>query len=409
MRSWQIWIGDLGVGLFAYLLTAAPVFFGILFSREFLPQAFSEPDAVKPNFVGTCFHFDAYHYAEIVEHGYSYDPKERSMVAFFPAYPLAGKMAAALSDWDTRLMLLVVANAMLLGAFVFLSAYLRTRFPQDAPQNRFLVLAIFGLAPAGFFFRMPYSESTFLLLTLVAMVGMVRRWPLLIVALLTGAVTAVRPVGLAVTAAFLWYLLFDNERGSIKRRILSATAFLPIACWGLLAYMTYQYIAFNNPLAFAQTQENWNQLSPPPENVFWDKFESLLSGEPIWAAYTSDIVRSWKQSGDSSNPLFNLHFWNPIIFVGTAVLVFIGARKSWLTGPEIVLSALLLAIPYVTRAYEMCMASHARFAAVVFPAYIVLARLLAPLPQWVTWVVIGIFSIMLMTWTALYAAGHMFY
>ena len=91
------------------------------------------------------------------------------------------------------------------------------------------------------------------------------------------------------------------------------------------------------------------------------------------------------------------------------MLVFIGARKSWLTGPEIVLSLLLLAIPYVTRAYEMCMASHARFAAVVFPAYIVLGRLLGPRPPWVTWAVIGAFTMMLMTWTALYAAGHLFF
>jgi hypothetical protein len=55
------------------------------------------------------------------------------------------------------------------------------------------------------------------------------------------------------------------------------------------------------------------------------------------------------------------------------------------------------------------MASHARFAAVVFPAYIVLGRLLAPLPQWVMWTVIGVFTMMLMTWTALYAAGHLFF
>ena len=42
-------------------------------------------------------------------------------------------------------------------------------------------------------------------------------------------------------------------------------------------------------------------------------------------------------------------------------------------------------------------------------AYIVLARLLAPLPQWVTWAVIGVFTMMLVTWTALYAAGHLFF
>ena len=55
------------------------------------------------------------------------------------------------------------------------------------------------------------------------------------------------------------------------------------------------------------------------------------------------------------------------------------------------------------------MASQARFAAVVFPAYIVLGRLLGAAPAWVTWVVIGVFSIMLMTWTALFASGHLFF
>ena len=213
---------------------------------------------------------------------------------------------------------------------------------------------------------------------------------------------------MAVKAAFLGHIVFDAELGAIKRRLMIAMGFLPLACWGLLAYMIFQYIAFDAPLGFAQTQEQWTNLRGPPRDV-WDKVESLLSGEPIWGAYTSDPERTWQRPDASCNPLFNLFFWNPIIFVGTALLVFIGVRKSWLTGPEIVLSFFLLAIPYVTRAYEMCMASHARFAAVVFPAYIVLARLLAPLPQWVTWAVIGVFTMMLMTWTALHAAGHLFF
>ena len=252
---------------------------------------------------------------------------------------------------------------------------------------------------------MPYSESTFLFLTLASMVGMVRRWPLLIVALLVGAVTAVRPVGVAVTAAFLCYIVFDAQCGPIKRRLLVALGFLPIACWGLIAYMSYQYVAFDAPFSFAQTQDHWNQLKGPPRDV-WDKVESLLSGEPIWGAYTGDPERTWRSPGDPSNPLFNLFFWNPIVFVATAVLIVIGARKSWLTGPEIVLSTALLAIPYVTRAYEMCMASQARFAAVVFPVYIVLGRLLGSLPEWATWVVLGAFAVMIMAWSALFAAGQ---
>jgi len=172
--------------------------------------------------------------------------------------------------------------------------------------------------------------------------------------------------------------------------------------------MTYQYFAFDAPLGFAQTQEHWTSLRGPSRSG-WVKAESLLAGEPIWATYTSDPERGWANRDTSSNPLFNLFFWNPIVFVATALLIFVGAWKSWLTKPEIVLSVLLLAIPYVTRAYEMCMASHARFAAVVFPAYIVLGRLLRALPQWVTWTLIGIWAFLLMTWSALYAAGHFFY
>jgi len=400
------WIDDLRAGLAGYLLTTVPVFWGIMFSVCFLPHGNIQSNTAVPNNVDVFFNFDAFHYLEIVEDGYSYDPLKRSTVAFFPAYPLAGQTVVKLTSSNPRWTMLLLANLMLLSAFVFLSAYLRSRFFN--PQSRFLVLALFGLAPAGFFFRMPYSESMFLVLTILAMVAMVRRWPLLIVALFTGAATAARPVGVAVAAALLCQIILDVEFGRVKRRIMMALSVLPLACWGLLGYMIYQYVAFDAPLGFAQTQEHWSSLRGPSRGG-WEKAESLLSGEPIWGTYTSDPVRAWRPRGISSNPLFNLFFWNPIVFVATALLIFVGAWKSWLSKPEIVLSLLLLAIPYVTRAYEMCMASHARFAAVVFPAYIVLARLLAPLPQWVTWVVIGISSIMLMTWTALYAAGHLFY
>jgi hypothetical protein len=57
-------------------------------------------------------------------------------------------------------------------------------------------------------------------------------------------------------------------------------------------------------------------------------------------------------------------------------LIAVGARKGWLTAYEVLVAIPLLGIPYVTRAFEMGMSSHARFAAVVFPAFIVLGHLL---------------------------------
>jgi len=231
----QAWVCDFKAGFIAFILTTMLVVFGVMFAIGFLSQAHGQKDIPVPKNVDAFFHFDAFHYLKIVEDGYSYNPGKSSMVAFFPAYPLAGRMVIELTGLNPRWTMLLLANFMLLGAFVFFSTYLRSRFPQDTPTNRFLILALFGLAPAGLFFRMPYSESTFLLLTLFTMVAMVRRWPLLMVALLTGAVTAARPVGGAMTAAFLCHIILDEERGPIKRRLMIGVGLLPIACWGLIA------------------------------------------------------------------------------------------------------------------------------------------------------------------------------
>ena len=213
---------------------------------------------------------------------------------------------------------------------------------------------------------------------------------------------------MAITAALMWYILCDPSRGSLVRRAMLAIVYLPVGAWGLLAYMGYQYVEFGNPLAFAQTQEHWT-FGIPYHPEPGEKLESLLALEPIWGCYDPDSLRYWKRHGESPNIFFNLLFWNPILFVWALFLVLLGAFKSWLSGTEVVLGLGLLAIPYITRAYEMSMASHARFAAVVIPAYIVMGRLLQSCPPWGFWCYCVVCSCLLMLWSALFAAGHLFF
>ncbi len=108
---------------------------------------------------------------------------------------------------------------------------------------------------------------------------------------------------------------------------------------------------------------------------------SLVSWEPIWSVYEPDTPAYF---GGFSNGEWarSMRFFNPIFFCGTAALIAIGAWKRWLNTYEILFAAGLLAIPYFSRAYEMCMESHGRFAAVVVPVYIVIGELLACLPRW---------------------------
>lgn len=399
------WFDDFAVGLAAYYLTSLPVVLGLLFGADFIRARQGGPATPSPDFLTACTRFDARNYLLIVRHGYAYDPARRSTVAFFPAFPLLCRGLTQGSGWPPAAAALVVANLALAGAFVLMAGYLRTRWPGASGTQRALALAVFGLWPAGLFFRMPYAESLFLCGTLAVLYGMARGWPLLPLALLTGFVTATRPVGVALTAAFAWHLLTrPGESWGVRLARLAALG--PVACWGLLAYMAYQAHAFGDPFAFARTQEHWTMLPPRPGG-WQDKAWSLLTLEPVWGVYLPGGPRYWGDVDLHGNAAFSLAFWNPFLFVGAAVLLALGAWRRWLNGAEVVLGGGLLAIPYLTRSYEMSMASHARFAAVVVVNYLVLGRLLGRAPALLGGAVLATSAVLLFAWSALYAAEYL--
>jgi len=409
---------SLAIGIVVYLLTAAPVLIGVVFAIDCvnIPNKFAADPS--PDLTTACCRYDGIHYGGIVEEGYRYRKGKRSSVAFFPGYPLASRLVILLTESPVAAALLMTANIMLIGAFAAMSSYLQVRWPEAAPSDRHLVLALLGVFPPTFFFRMGYSESTFLFFGAVFLNGIVRRWSLLSLALVAGVATGIRPVGVACTAAFVWHVISDSSLGTLSRRAFLVLTYLPIACWGLLAYMAYQEAAFGNALAFVETQDNWSYASPKRSEFssesdrLWDKVECLLTAEPVISVYDPDSPRFWKNrvkvSRNLDYLLFVLYFWNPIIFGGAILLVLFGWYRRWLDRPETVLSLSLLMIPYVTRAYENSMASHARFAAVVIPAYLVAVKIIRPLPPWIVWAILALFTVMLMVWSALFAAGYDF-
>jgi hypothetical protein len=368
------WLDDFLAGSVAYYLTSLPVFVAVLFGVDF-PRRSSVYSTPQPDFVSACVHFDADHYVEIVREGYSYDPERRSMVAFFPAYPLLSRGIKRVTVLSAEEAALLTAHLALVVAFVLLARYVRVRWPEATTEQRNVVLAIFGLWPLGLFFRMPYAESLFLCVILLLLYGMARGWPLVVLALLAGIGTAVRPVGVALTAAFVWHVLM--QPGShLRAKVGRVLLLTPLASWGLLAYMSYQWLAFGTPWAFAQTQEHWT-LHAPQERGRMMKLEALATLEPIWDVYVPSSKRYWGKVPFPCVPLFSLYFWNPILFLLAIALLAWGGWKRWLTGSELILGAALLAIPYATRAFEMSMAAHGRFAAVVVVNYVVLGRMLA--------------------------------
>ena len=359
----------------------------------------------RPYPIDAIMRFDGLHYLDITEHNYRYDPDSRSTVAFFPLYPLLARGTATLTGSEPNVALILTSNAALLGALVVLARYARAR-PGDHGDSSAWTLTAFCVYPAAFFLRMGYSESCFTLFALLMLLGMARRWPPVLIAVCAGLCTATRPVGVAATAAVIYYLARqDAPRPARLKRIIFLT---PVACSGLLAYMAYQAYEFGDPLAFAHTQEHWTSHAPADRSTP-AKIAALATLEPITGIYDAESPRYWAGWQDSDSVLFTLAFWNAPLYLLAVGLVAFGAVRGWLTGPEVVFGAATLLIPYLTRAYEMSMASHARFASVAIPAHLVAGRMLAAMPPPLAGAVCALSATVMVLWTALYASGRSFF
>ncbi len=385
----QIVWSSLGRSLWIFLASSLIVLAGLLLTPMGQPGHAHQLAEGRPGLVQSCFQMDALHYRYIVLSGYGFDEGRRSPVAFFPFYPLLCRAVMQLSGLSVEAAMLLVANVGLLGAMMTFHVYLRRRFPEAAIEQIDLMVLLLGLLPTGMFARMPYAESWLMMLALLALLGMRQRWPLLIIAACVALATATRPVGVALLLPLGWHVLRTHERW--PERSSALFLYLIIGASGLLAYMAYLAGAFGDPLAFAWTQEHWFMGSKSKEA--WSKWFSLLTLEPIWGAWWPDSVHYWGRYDARLPWYFSLLFANAAYFILGWSMVGLGWLHRWLTVEELLLAAGLLLIPYVTRSYEMSMASMGRFVSVVVPMYISLGFLLAGWPRVMQW--------SLMTWMAL--------
>jgi hypothetical protein len=393
------------IGLWCYSITSVIVVLGVVLGIDHvLTQDFRTSESA--GYVRGFIRRDGLSYLEITKNGYCYKPEQMSSVAFFPAFPLLARCVTFVTGLRPDVALVLIANVSLACTFVLLMAYLRDRYKNGHPALPSYTLLTFGLWPPTFFFRMAYSESLFLLLTAVFLYGIQRRWSLLVLAAIVGCTTATRPVGVALLVPLMAYAW--RWMGGTWQFVLRMAYILPVACSGIAAYMVFQLLTFDQPLAFALTQSYYRlRLEPPLTST--DKLLALLSLEPFVSVYDYSSPCYWEKLDANGNLVFNLQAANPFYFGAAILAVGIGIRLRWLTSYEFLLGCSLLVIPYVTRSCEMCMGSFARFAAVSIPTYIVLGNILIRLPHMVSAAFFALIGFLLGIYAAFFASGHNFF
>lgn len=397
------WLSCLTSGFLYYYLTSMIVALAVVFGHDLLPRS-RHPLAKQDDALHAFANWDGEWYLRIVHNGYAYDATKPSSVAFFPAYPLLAWGIVRATGVDPVVALLIVSHTALIAAFALALAYVRLRFPNDKQEFGGYVLLSLGMFPTALFFRMAYSESLFVFLTVLCLYGMERRWPLVLLGVLVGVATATRPVGLALLPPFVLHVWRRSE--SAQQFGFRVAWLLPLSVWGIVAYMGYQWRVFGEPLAFVKTQANWRVYRPASLS---EKVVALVTFKPVWGVFSSSYPGYWRGRTVYPNPFASLSLLNPLFFLAGSMLILIGLCRRWLSASEILLACFLLLIPYAASSYEMHMSGMGRFVAAIFPLHLVLGQFLARLRGPFAALLLSVSACFLSWYAALFAAWYQFY
>lgn len=260
-------------------ILAAPVLFLLVgLGLRYAAYMSINPVASPQGFADAMCVWDCYWYGDVARHGYQAYPEVLNFGgpggianwAFFPLYPL---LLAALG-W------LLPLNSAMLGAILSplltFGAVLAGR-PLFADNRRgyFLFAALLLCGPFSFYFATAYSESLFLLLTVLAFVAL-RRRDYGAAGVFGALLSATRTVGVLFVFALAVEIL--NELGTwrrpwrairpLLRRPDMVFAFFA-APLGIFAFTLWLHATTGDSLAFVHIQRGWDRHFVNPVLAVW--------------------------------------------------------------------------------------------------------------------------------------------
>lgn len=362
----------LGIFLIAYL--AAPL---IADSPSPPTYHLRPPDNILIDVFGS--RWDTGFYFSIAEEGYRYEGVALPSVAFFPLLPLTMRALTPLVG-DPLLAGIVVSNVALLLATMLFYKLVDEGWGEAMADRGTWYFLIF---PAAFFGAAVYTESLFLLGAIGALY-FARKGYWEIAALLGIAATLTRFIGLIVAVMLLveWWAQRRARTGQSRPSLLAlaAPAVVPL---GTIAYMTYLWRVFGDPLAFMHGAAAWARQPQSPLTTLATLFEAPAGswGAALLAGHIH--IDNWLDFGFAA-----------LFLVFAIVLLY---QKRWSEGTYVLLGV-------VFALSSGLLMSQRRYMWVLFPAFILLAQW--GKRPWADRLITTISLLLLALFTAMFANGY---
>lgn len=296
--------------------------------------------------------FDGEHYLSIAIFGYKHLEQ-----AFFPVYPMLISFFAKpfSSDFASSLVAsttigLLVSNAAFFLSLIFLWQLLKIDYSKKLAFLTLIVLLVF---PTSFFFGALYSESLFLLLSVLSFY-FARKNKWFLSSIFGFLSSATRIFGLFLLPALLFEVYQQKAR-------FSKTFWIFLIPLGLGVYMLYQYLTVGDPFAFYRLQK-----------IVGEQHQSGLTLLPqVYFRYLKMLL-----TVDMTNPIYQTVVLEFLVGIAFFLLPIYGYLK------KVRLSYLVFAmLGFLTPTIQGSFSSLPRYVLVFFPSFLVLAIFLNSLPK----------------------------
>ena len=221
--------------------------------------------ARQPHFVDRFFPFDAVWYQHIATDFYAWDPSQPGLkqdVAFFPVWPLVLRLIAICTRnaMAARVVTVLVSAGFALASIAAFDALGRRLLPAEAART---ATWLFALYPGASFLLLSYPTGLMNLLCILALLALMeqRYWA---AALCSALVTGIGPLGLGTAmtvfamAAFNARARWPDASTAERTRVLAGLGALgAVSISGLVGFLLWQWLKFDDPFAFMKAQEAW--------------------------------------------------------------------------------------------------------------------------------------------------------
>lgn len=358
-----------------FLLWRTLLFILAFIGSKLLPFGYKFPYAESlleksglPPFIWNFANFDGVHYLTIAKMGY----QAQFTQVFFPLYPMLMNLLNPLFLGNLLISGLFISNLAFIFSLLVLFKLLEIDYKFEVIKWVFIFLLLF---PTSFYFVSIYTESLFFLFILCSFF-FARKNQWLFVGIFGFLASLTRFFGIFLLPALIieWY----TQKKPVKK--LLPLILIP---FGLLIYMLYLKINFNDPLYFIHAQPVFGAQRTSGQIILFPQ---------VVFRYIKILLTVNPQSLPFFNAVFELII--SLLFLLLSIIALFKTRLSYA-----IFSFICYLVPTLTGTFS----SMPRYVLILFPGFLILANIKSKLLKIL---IVLIFAFFLIISTLLFTRGY---